>query len=64
MPQRKLTIIPVKLHPDSKSALPRVSPQNPPSSICTIKTANAEITFYSGVEEHVIQAVMREVKHL
>jgi hypothetical protein len=29
-----------------------------------IKTAHAEVSFYSGVEEHVIQTIMRELKHL
>ncbi|MFE4894630.1 hypothetical protein [Peribacillus butanolivorans] len=64
MPQQKLTIVPVTLHPDSKSSFTSTSSKDPSTSICTIKTANAEISFYDGVDEHVIQTVMREWKNL
>lgn len=63
MPQQKLTIVPVTLQPDSKSSFTS-SAKDPSTSICTIKTANAEISFYDGVDEYVIQTVMREMKHL
>ncbi|SCC58426.1 hypothetical protein GA0061087_11107, partial [Priestia flexa] len=55
MPQQKLTIVPVTLHPDTKHSLSSTSSKDPSISICTIKTANAEISFYGGVGEHVIQ---------
>ncbi|MGE7766605.1 hypothetical protein [Peribacillus sp. NPDC096540] len=64
MPQQKLTIVPVTLHPDSKNSFTSTSSKDPSTSICTIKTANAEISFYDGVDEHVIQTVMRELKNL
>lgn len=60
MPQEKLTIVPVSLHPENKYTSPPISRS---SSSCTIKTANAEISFYNGVEEHIIQTIMRELKH-
>ncbi|WP_078408840.1 hypothetical protein [Priestia abyssalis] len=64
MPQQKLTIVPVTLHPATQHSLSSTSSKDPSISICTIKTANAEISFYGGVGEHVIQTVMRELKHL
>lgn len=61
MPQQKLTIVPVTLHHDNK--VPFSSPAATPSHIsCTIKAANLEISFFNGVDEHVIQTVMRELK--
>lgn len=63
MPQQKLTIIPVTLHTEKENnsaTNPAVLSSNP---ICTIKTANAEISFFNGVDEHIIQTVMRELKH-
>ncbi|MGB9343237.1 hypothetical protein [Trichococcus sp.] len=63
MPQQKLTIVPVTLHPDNK--IPFSSPVANPSSIsCTIKTANLEISFFNGVDEHIIQTIMKELKKL
>lgn len=64
MPQQKLTIVPVTLHPDHKKSSIPTSPNNSPISICTIKTANAEISFHSGVDEYVIQTIMRELKNV
>jgi hypothetical protein len=64
MPQQKLTIVPVTLHAENKKSLSSTSSKEPSTSICTIKTANAEITFFSGVDEQVIQSVMRELKNL
>ena len=64
MPQQKLTIVPVTLHPASESSYTSTASVDPSKSICTIKTANAEISFFNGVNEHVIQTVMRELKHL
>jgi hypothetical protein len=64
MPQQKLTIVPVQLHAENKPVFPSTSPTTSSASICKIKTTNAEISFYSGVDEHVIQTVMRELKHL
>jgi hypothetical protein len=64
MPQQKLNIVPVTLHAENKKSLPSTSLKESPASICTIKTANAEISFYGGVDECVIQTVMRELKHL
>ncbi|WP_066298410.1 hypothetical protein [Bacillus sp. FJAT-29937] len=63
MPKEKLTIVPVTLHPENKSIALSTSSSTGSSSICTIKTANAEISFYNGVEEHLIQTIMKELKH-
>jgi hypothetical protein len=62
MPQQKLTIVPVTLHSENEntsSKNPVVISSNP---TCTIKTGNVEISFFNGVDEHIIQTVMRELK--
>lgn len=63
MSQEKLTIVPVTLHPENKSITSRASSIISPLSSCTIKIADAEVTFFNGVEEHIIQTIMRELKH-
>ncbi|WP_299095748.1 hypothetical protein [uncultured Metabacillus sp.] len=63
MPQQKLTIVPVTLHSENENTSapnPVVISSNP---TCTIKTGNAEISFFNGVDEHIIQTVMRELKN-
>ncbi|MCX2829644.1 hypothetical protein CN568_20145 [Bacillus pseudomycoides] len=63
MSQQKLNIVPVTLHAENKNTSttkPTVLSSNP---TCTIKTANAEISFYTGADEHIIQTVMRELKN-
>ena len=62
MPQQQLTIVPVTLLPDNKKTLTSTSAST--FGLCTIKTANAEVSFHNGVEEHIIQTVMRELRHL
>ena len=62
MPQQKLTIVPVKLHTENQNTSttkPAVVSSNP---TCTIKAGNTEISFFNGVDEHIIQTVMRELK--
>ena len=63
MPQQKLTIVPVTLHPDNKISFSSPDPTTPPIG-CTIKAPNLEISLFNGVDEHVIQVVMRELKRL
>jgi len=62
MPRQKLTIVPVKIHTDNHTTStpnPVVVSSNP---VCMIKASNAEISFFNGVDEHIIQTVMRELK--
>ncbi|MEC1718416.1 hypothetical protein [Schinkia azotoformans] len=63
MPQEKLMIVPVTLQRENITSPSPAPALTHSSSSCTIKTANAEVTFYNGVEEHLIQTVMRELKH-
>ncbi|WP_045520633.1 hypothetical protein [Neobacillus niacini] len=63
MPKRQLTIVPVTLHTEienTTSKVPAVPSSNP---TCMIKTGNVEISFFNGVDEHIIQTVMRELKN-
>ncbi|RUL45625.1 hypothetical protein [Lysinibacillus antri] len=64
MPQQKLAIVPVTLQPDHKKSSTPTFSKDSSTSICTIKTSNAEIFFHRGVDEYVIQTVMRELKNL
>lgn len=63
MPRQKLTIVPVTLHTENENT----SAKNPvvifSNPTCTIKTGNVEISFFNGVDEHIIQTVMRELKN-
>ncbi len=61
MPQKTLTIVPVTLHPAPNANLSTVSSTS--SDVCAIKLGNAEITFQNGVEERIIQTIMRELIH-
>jgi hypothetical protein len=64
MPQQKLTIVPVTLHTVDKNT-PTINPAAlSPNAACTIKTATTEISFFNGIDERIIQTVMRELKHL
>lgn len=61
MPQQKLTIVPVTLHTENKNTSttkPDILSSNP---TCTIKMATAEISFFTGIDEHIIQTVIREL---
>jgi len=64
MPQQKLTIVPVTLHTEEKNTSPIVPAALSPNATCKIKTATTEISFFNGIDELVIQTVMRELKHL
>ena len=57
----KLTIVPVTLDPirDESSTKPPIDFPTSPS--CVIKTASAEISFFNGVDEHIIQTIMKEL---
>ncbi|MFB9989311.1 hypothetical protein [Bacillus benzoevorans] len=63
MPKQKLNIVPVTLHTrneNTAAAIPVVPSSNP---ACSIKNGNTEIIFFNGVDEHIIQTVMRELKN-
>lgn len=64
MPEQKLTIVPVTLQTEDKntSAINQAVLSSNPA--CMIKTATTEISFFNGVDERIIQTVMRELKHL
>ena len=59
MPTNKLTIVPVKLDPiiNEPSFINATQFSHEPS--CVIKTASAEITFFNGVDERIIQTIMK-----
>ncbi len=59
MPQQKPVIVPVQLHPEQESYSVAYSAAPPLQPICTIKTPTVEISFFDGIDSHVVQAVMR-----
>ena len=62
MPTDKLTIVPVKLDsPPTESATLR-SAHDAVAPSCIIKTAETEILFFNGVDECIIQTIMKELK--
>lgn len=64
MSQQKLTIVPVTLYRENQISSTYTSPENYSNNVCTINAANIEISFSNGVDEHIIQTVMRELKNL
>ncbi|WAA09973.1 hypothetical protein [Fervidibacillus albus] len=63
MPNQKLTIVPVTLQPKNENTS-LFSSQVLLNPACTIKTATTEISFFNGVDEHIIQTVIKELKNL
>ncbi|WP_246483919.1 hypothetical protein [Heyndrickxia vini] len=59
MPQEKLTIVPIKLHPKNKRISSSTSSITGSSSICTIKIANAEDKSVLHVDETYGQIINR-----
>jgi len=60
MPTNKLTIVPVTLDPIHNTTSIQ-SPQQQSGPSCVIKTATAEISFFNGVDERIIQTIMKEL---
>ena len=61
MPSNKLTIVPVYLDPLPTENTASYSTQQIAGPSCLIKTAVAEISFFNGVDTHIIQTVMKEL---
>ena len=64
MPQQKLTIVPVTLQSEDKNTPPIAPATLSVDATCMIKTATTEIFFFNGIDERIIQTVMRELKYL
>ncbi|MHA6253474.1 hypothetical protein [Oceanobacillus sp. CAU 1775] len=62
MPHEELIIVPVTLHPKKKVVIPIESP-GVPAPVCTVKSGSLELSFFNGVDEHIIQTVIRELKN-
>lgn len=61
MPINKLTIVPIKLDPLPVENYSFHSSQYTAEPSCVIKTAAAEISFFNGVDERIIQSIMKEL---
>ena len=64
MPTNKLTIVSVKIDPLPALTASNHSIQYTTEPSCVIKTAVAEISFFNGVDERIIQTIMKELKEL
>ena len=60
MHTNKLTIVPVTLDPLHDSTSVQNLPQRSGPS-CVIKTVTAEISFFNGIDERIIQTIMKEL---
>ena len=63
MPTTKLTIVPVYLDPLPTENIATYTPQQTAEPNCVIKTATAEISFFNGVDERIIQTIMKEMSN-
>lgn len=61
MPTNPPIIVPVYLDPLPTEQTPFSSFSHAAEPSCVIKTAVAEISFFNGVEERIIQAVIKEL---
>lgn len=61
MLENKLKIVPVTLDPITDEPSSINSSQILPGPCCIIKTASAEISFFTGVDEHIIHTIMKEL---
>lgn len=62
MPTQKLTIVPVKLDPLPAESATLRSAHDTAAPSCIIKTTETEIIFFNGVEERILQTIMKELK--
>ncbi|WP_282156385.1 hypothetical protein [Cytobacillus gottheilii] len=63
MPTTKLTIVPVTLDPNHDT-LPSVVPQSQSHfPNCVIKAADVEISLFNGVDDRIVQVIMRELSN-
>ena len=57
----KLNIVPVKLDPLPVETSSFLSSKNNAGPSCIVKTVAAEIAFFNGVDERIIQTIMKEL---
>ena len=62
MATNKLTIVPVKLDLLQVETSSFHSPPDTAAPACIIKTPVGEISFFNGVDESIIQIIMKELK--
>ena len=63
MSTTKLTIVPVTLDPITDKSSFITSSQFPFEPSCIIQTVGAEISFFNGVDERIIQTIMKELSN-
>ncbi|MGE8001330.1 hypothetical protein ACQKOF_22315 [Lysinibacillus sp. NPDC093190] len=63
MSTTKLTIVPVTLDPITDNSSSTTSPQNAPEPSCIIKTTGAKICLFNGVDERIIQTILKELNN-
>lgn len=61
MSTTKLTIVPVTLDPIADKFSSNHSSQYSTGPSCVIKTTTAEISFFNGIDERIIQTIMKEL---
>ena len=62
MSTNNLTIVPVKLDPLPTETSSFHFTADTAALACVIKTTVAEISFFNGVDERIVQTIMKELK--
>lgn len=63
MSHEELIIVPVTLYPEKEEPTLVTPPESSAAPVCTMKSGNLELSFFNGVDEHIIQTVIRELKN-
>jgi hypothetical protein len=63
MSHEELIIVPVTLYPEKEESKLAIPPDSSVDPVCSMKSGNLEISFFNGVDEHIIQTVIRELKN-
>lgn len=63
MPHEELIIVPVNLHTEKKDSTLAIPLDSSVAPVCTMKSGSLELSFFNGVDEHIIQTVIRELKN-
>ncbi len=63
MPHEELIIVPVTLHPEKEEPMLATPPVSSATPVFMMKSGGFELSFFNGVDEHIIQTVIRELRN-
>lgn len=56
-------IVPVTLHPEKEDSTLAITQESSVAPVCTMKSGNLEFSFFNGVDEYIIQTIIRELRN-